>query len=654
MRFPLPTLLASVPLAALLTGCAMAPMGSTNSLSSDSVSKTVSGTARGGQQPVVGATIAVYTFGTTGYGSTGTLLGTTTTDKNGDFTISYTCPTASTPVYALSIGGTNGYGNQSNAAIVEGAGLGTCSTAEAAPFVIINEISTVMLGTALSHFFSSTITDGTTTDHFGSPASLTSAIARVNDVLIPAVINLPGGYPNTSTSTMTIESDKIITMGNILANCVNSAGPTSYPCTVLFADTTPTGGTAPTNVLEAAVNMAKNPAANVQQLYGLSGSGAFAGGLTAYPTDWTIAVSYTASNMGLGVNTRTVSNLDIDSTGRVWFPSNKTGAVGVAYFDPGSLTFSSVYTAPGLVRPEQVVLDLNGYAWATDIGSDIVAAFPTANPGSPMELTLAGTTSTAITVLDNDNLRVGVVFTGTGYPGLAQINNSTGTSSGTYSYTTVPGASIPASGFIASSLAGDSIGGLAALANYTGGLQSYGYYVTSTNGFNFVVSQNEDLNQAVFTGTDFVVARGGYTPQGDGICIYSTQACYSMQVETATRHPSGMVIDGGAGLWLADNATPDVEFIPKNGASYLDASSVPANQIYVHGTGNGGTMSNPSGIGVDNTGNVWVSNLGCYGNGCSPAPFVLTEIIGAGTPTINPVSAQVVLGTRGGAGTEPQ
>ncbi len=116
-----------------------------------------------------------------------------------------------------------------------------------------------------------------------------------------------------------------------------------------------------------------------------------------------------------------------------------------------------------------------------------------------------------------------------------------------------------------------------------------------------------------------------------------------------------MSIDGGAGLWIADNKTPDVQLIPYNKGSYLDVSNVPNNNVFVHGPGNGSTMTNPGGIGIDNTGNVWVSNLGCHGDNCTPtSPFVLTEIIGAGNPTIDPVSAQIVLGTRLGPGQRPQ
>ncbi len=537
MRLSLPTLLALVPMAGLLTGCAMAPMGATSNAATSSLARTITGKAKGGQQPVVGATIAVYTFGTTGYGSMGTLLGTTTTDSNGDFSFSYTCPTPTTQVYALSIGGTNGFGTTPNSAIVEGAALGNCATAEAAPFVMINEITTVMLATAFSHFATIGGSDGTATDFFGAPANagVQASLARVNTTLIPAVINVQNGYPNSSTANMTIEGSKIITLGNLLAACVNSAGPTSYQCQVLFTDTTPPTGTAPTNVLEAMVDLAlyPQPSGNtIDQEFALSYYPAnqpvpFSGGLTAYPTDWTIAVGYNNPSLGLGINTRNVTTLDIDTSGRVWFPSNKPGAVGVAYFDPGTLNFSSVYTAPGMVRPEQVAIDGYGNAWVSDIGSSVVAGFPTSSPSTPTTVSLPGTITSSVTVLSSSDVRVGLVETKSTDATLAAINNQSHTAAGPYTYAEILNPNAAYAGFVISSLAGDNIGGFAFDANYTPAPgYSFGFYWTSANNLQFKISQNEAMNQEVFTGTfsNFAVARGSSdnTVQGDGLCLYST------------------------------------------------------------------------------------------------------------------------------------
>ena len=39
------------------------------------------------------------------------------------------------------------------------------------------------------------------------------------------------------------------------------------------------------------------------------------------------------------------STIDLDSNSRVWFPSNKSGAVGIAYFDPTENTFNGPFGA---------------------------------------------------------------------------------------------------------------------------------------------------------------------------------------------------------------------------------------------------------------------------------------------------------------------
>jgi hypothetical protein len=62
-------------------------------------------------------------------------------------------------------------------------------------------------------------------------------------------------------------------------------------------------------------------------------------------------------------------------------------------------------------------------------------------------------------------------------------------------------------------------------------------------------------------------------------------------------------------------------------------------------------MTAPYGVGIDATGNVWVTNAGCSVNDCVPGTFTLTEIVGAGFPTITPVSAQITSGNL--VGTEP-
>ena len=95
-------------LAALLTGCSLSP--SPNASSAGPVSSIqLSGKIHGGQQPVSGATIQLYTIGTSSDGSASTplLTQTVTSDSGGNFTLTnlYSCNSA-TLVYLTATGGT--------------------------------------------------------------------------------------------------------------------------------------------------------------------------------------------------------------------------------------------------------------------------------------------------------------------------------------------------------------------------------------------------------------------------------------------------------------------------------------------------------------------------------------------------------------------
>ncbi len=637
-----------------LPATSSAPSPATATATTAKSPRAIHGRTFGGQQPVTGSTIALYTYGNSGYGSSGTLLASAITDSNGNFTIdpaSIVCPSASTPVYILSVDGNPQIGkkNENNTAIAMGAGLGTCGNAANA-YVVINEISTAALAYSLSHFFSAANpgNDSITNDHFGGPADNVNAVNIGNNGTIPTLMSVATGYPNSSSSTVTLESAKLYTLANILAACINSTGAGSSACTKLFNNSNSASGTAPTNTLEAAVNIAQNPTQSVTQLFNLQptdGTQAFTGGLTTIPNDWTIAVGYTAPALGLSVDNRTVSTIDIDPNGNVWFPSNLPGAVGVAYFSPLSSTFSPLFTAPGMVHPQQVVIDSADVVWASDTQSPSVSGFTISNPGAPTTVSLAGYTSTSLTVLDDGSLRVGVLNTASARPSLASIT-------GENTYAATPNTTVPNSrdlGIV--SLAGDLVGGSAVAATdlFTTGLDAL-YY---DNGYTHVVNGPvTDAGQVVFTANDYINTRGGYMNQQDGLCIYSARTCYPMVDRSSIRHPSGLSIDGASSLWLADQNTGSVEQVPLTSSSYLNANNHVLNQVYLHDGNNGGTMTSPTGIAVDNTGNVWVSNFGCNTTGCTPTSFVLSEVVGAGTPTITPISAQVVGITT--PGTEPQ
>jgi hypothetical protein len=308
----------------------------------------LSGRVHGGQQPISGSTVTVWQVGNTGYGSAATALASTTSLSDGSFDIptgSYTCPTTTTEVYMTAQGGSASPGF-TNSAIELAAGIGNCSALDNQQ-VEINEVSTVVTAFALVNFFG--VEGSPATSIFGAPASNMSALTLSNTYTIPTLLNVANGTVNPNTSTVTIEAAKIYSLADSLAACVNSTA-TSTACTDLITATS--FGFAPTDTFEAAIVVAAFPYNNVATIYDLGSPTSPFIGLGSAPNDWTIGVSYTTPAMGLGIlgttTSRTSSNIDIDTSGRIWFPSNLPGKTGIGYFDPATATFTGPLNATGV------------------------------------------------------------------------------------------------------------------------------------------------------------------------------------------------------------------------------------------------------------------------------------------------------------------
>ena len=237
-----------------------------------------------------------------------------------------------------------------------------------------------------------------------------------NNVTNPTIVfNAIGAANQTVTNgsgtTYTVEWQKINTIANILVACVNTNGSTAAgsKCGTLFTDTQDGAAARPSDTLQAAVQMALHPVTNVTALYNLiTTTPAFVPQLTSAPHDWTIGVSYTTPALGLGVNTGTLSTLDIDASGRVWFPSNAAGKIGAAYFDPASQSFNGPFNSTGLVHPQQVAIDANGFAWYNDSATATVGGYLVTAPATTQSQSLPGTTSTSLTISGDDRIYVGV------------------------------------------------------------------------------------------------------------------------------------------------------------------------------------------------------------------------------------------------------
>jgi hypothetical protein len=476
-----------------------------------------------------------------------------------------------------------------------------------------------------------------------------------NSFTIPAIIISSTGTANQNHTGYTVESAKINTIANILAACINSSGSTNSnetrtTCGKLFNDTVNGSAVRPSDTLQAAVMMALNPMSKVTQLYNLiTPQAPFLPQLTSAPNDWTIGVSYTSTGIGLAVDTGTVSTMDIDGAGRIWFPSNAAGTAGAAYFDPTSQSFNGPFNTTGLVHPQQVAIDANGVAWFNDSATPFVGGYTTSSPMTSVSVTLPNTLSNAVTVGADNRVNVGITN-----GSLFEIANVSADRS---SYSVEQGVTFP---FGVASIAGDINNGDAVTVVNPTTSQMRSYYVSSGGAVTDVVNSNDDSGQVIFTGNDYISVRSfsGAGNNNDALCIYSLARCFNLQGVTKNTG-EGIAIDGGKNLWVAESSDQAVIQVPVNnpggsgGDIYTNsggANNIPNNE-FTHGTNQGGTATAPYGIGVDATGNVWVTNAGCNTNDCVPGSFTVTEIVGAGFPTITPVSAQITSGNL--VGTEP-
>jgi hypothetical protein len=284
-------------LATVVAGCG-AGSSFRDGSTANPASLTIQGKIRGGQQPVTGSTVQLYAAGNSGYGAGAQALLSTpvTTDQYGNFNIpngDYNCQTsaggqplpATAQTYLVATGGNPGLApGTNNSAIALLAALGPCSGLSASTYVDVDEVTTVASVWPLAPFLGSGAQVGTVP---GNTQGLATAFANVGNL----VTNATGQAPGTSVPPgVTIPVAEINTLADILAPCVNSAGATG--CSALFAAATPPGGSAPTNTLDAALDIALNPSNDVAALFNLMTPAApFEPALASAPASWSLGNS---------------------------------------------------------------------------------------------------------------------------------------------------------------------------------------------------------------------------------------------------------------------------------------------------------------------------------------------------------------------------
>jgi hypothetical protein len=348
-----------------LSGCSLSPTGS-----STVAGPALQGTVHGGNQPVSGASIQLYAVTTAGYGNTATALlrKAVTTSASGSFSIAndYTCPTGGM-VYIVATGGNPGAsGTQTNTALAMMTGLGTCTGLTSATTISVNELTTVASVWALAPFMTSISSASTSATN---TQGLANAFASINKLVNTSVGTMPGPTLPTGAAIPTTE---INTIADILATCINSVNSSatvvSGNCTSLFSATTPSGSAAPTNTVQAALNMAKNPTLGLVALTTLVAATGTPyqpsmGGTV--PNSWTIAINYVPASLV------TPRGIAVDATGDLWIPDSGNNTV-TELANTGAVISGSGYGIGTLNSPSAIAIDASGLPWITNSGNNSV------------------------------------------------------------------------------------------------------------------------------------------------------------------------------------------------------------------------------------------------------------------------------------------
>ena len=414
-------------------------------LQSASVSRPTPGVAlrgsvHGGQQPVVGASIQLYAAASSGYGSaynytSGTsLLGTNvvTTVAGGSFSITgdYTCPSSATDVYLVATGGNPGLKSAANANLALMVALGPCGQLSSSTDIDVNEVTTVATVWALSPFMTGIANIGTSA---GNAQGLTNAFAAVNELVNIAMGTVSGP---ALPAGATLPAAKINTLADILAACVNSAGGTAgdgSSCGTLFAAAT-VGGVAPTDTINAALNIARHPGVQISALIGLASTTApFQPVLAGTPNDFTIGITYKGSGLSKP------KGVAIDANANVWIANSGANSVTKLDNSGAALSGSNGFTG-AMNAPSAIAIDFSGNAWVTNQGGSTVSALTPSGGvlnGSPFvvgaapsslafdalgNLWIANSGSNSLSELSNVGTVVQTVSNGSNAPGAVAVS----------------------------------------------------------------------------------------------------------------------------------------------------------------------------------------------------------------------------------------
>ncbi|HEX6096782.1 MAG TPA: hypothetical protein VF432_10700 [Thermoanaerobaculia bacterium] len=425
--------------------------------------------------------------------------------------------------------------------------------------IVVNELTTVAAVYSLAQFFNEQqVIEG---PQFGLriAALMNTNIVQVTTGDSSNVLTAPPNGDQTNAWRLTLS------LANLLVTCVRDP---QTACAALFNLTTPPGGTRPANTIAALLNIARDPANQVQAIYDQAhASGVYWPPLENVPDAWTLAVKVNDS----GDNSMMFAgpgNIAFDRYGRAWIPNN------VVQGQPYSCTWAILLDPAG--RP---AIDEEKQRLSPITGGGIIGG------------------GFGVAIDANDHVWLGNFGWGDDpyYPAecVSELNLDTTPVSpaGTGGADRVQGTVVDQAGNV-----------------WFAGFQSHTVFVYINGSPNNVARYDPDDDTfdpfgiaIAADGTAWVTSTNSQSPQ-----IVHLQLDTANNTITAIGAPirvgaqnKGVVVDSGGNVWFAaasDNPANDcVYFFAPDGTRK---------------TFQGGGMHGPWGIALDGGGNLWVGNFG--------------------------------------------
>lgn len=622
----------------------------TIAISATASGPALNGTVRAGQQPVVGASVALYAAGTSGYASISTqLTSATSTGKNGSFTVpsGYGCPQPGSQIYLVATGGQVG-SNANNPNLALMTALGSCDTLGSGP-IVLNEVTTIASVYATAPFAANdALTGNSSYLYLGTSGSnlsgLANAFAAVNNLVDittgQARYTVPAG--NAAVPYTTVNS--LADMLNACAATSGGAEGDGSVCGLLFTLTDPLGtGTygasiAPLDTLQAAFNIAQHPVYNYgyqidpnphRLLSLVTPNSPFQPILSTEPNDWSLSLNYT--NGGGLTKASTVGSFAADATGNLWITDTTAGSVIEWNAVGAALSPSTGFPAGG----GPIAIDANGNVWVSGNGSlSELTSLGAPVPGSPFSGVAGGGGDMAIDAQGNLWIATGA--------GVAEFNDLGAELSPSDGYTNSGITGVTAVGFdssnnvwIGSASRASSIaeltnpgGQLIVSSSVQGSMLPQIAADAAGNLWSADTSVGADVNSGGSLCT--TAPYGGKGTILTGVCYPDDDNQDSYPNGLSYLKPGGLAFDGAGTVWVASQggggggggiypaiAPSILPIVPSslssNSPSYLVAQSLSAG---------------PMRLVVDGSGNVWVLL----------ANNTVTEYVGAATPVVAPVA----------------